>query len=262
MESLFRYIDIHTHLNLKEFNDDFKVVGERAREAGVAYVNIGTGKMTSERAVALAHGTEGAYATVGTHPTHADEPFDVSYYRELAKDKKVVAIGECGLDYFRVSKDSKGAQEKIFIEHIELANELGRPLMLHIRPSEGSVDAYEDAFVILRNHAKVIGNLHFFAGTYEIAKKFWDIGYTTSFTGVITFASQYDEVIKNAPLSMLHAETDAPYVAPVPHRGKRNEPLYVKEVYKRIAEIRGEHGEVVRKALVQNAERLFSVAVL
>ncbi len=257
----YRFIDIHTHLNLKEFNEDYGAVGERAREAGVAYINIGTGKETSEKAVALAQESTGAYATVGTHPTHTEEIFDYETYHTLASDENVVAIGECGLDYFRVSKDSKEAQERMLIEHIELANELGKPLMLHVRPSEGSMDAYEDAHVILKAHAKVLGNLHFFAGTYEIAKTFWDIGFTTSFTGVITFATQYDEVIRNAPLSMLHAETDAPYVAPVPFRGKRNEPLYVREVYKRIAEIRGEDEEAVRTTLVANAERLFNITL-
>lgn len=258
----FQYIDIHTHLNLKEFNEDYKVVGERAREAGVGYINIGTGKETSEKAVALTRESIGAFATVGTHPTHTDEPFDIAYYRTLANDENVVAIGECGLDYFRMSKDSKEMQERMLIEHIELANELGKPLMLHVRPSEGSVDAYEDAHAILRAYTKVLGNLHFFAGTYDIAKTFWDIGFTTSFTGVITFASQYDEVIRNAPLSMLHAETDAPYVAPVPFRGKRNEPLYVREVYKRIAEIRGEDAETVRTTLVANAERFFGIKIV
>lgn len=257
----FRYIDIHTHLNLKEFDEDFMVVGERAREAGVAYVNIGTGMETSKRAVALAHESDGAYATVGMHPTHVDEVFEVSDYRALVGDKKVVAIGECGFDYFRVEKDTKEKQEEVFIQHIELANEVGKPLMLHVRPSAGSMDAYEDALLVLKTHTKVRGDVHFFAGTYDIAKRFWDIGFTTSFTGVITFASQYDEVIKNAPLSMLHAETDAPYVAPVPHRGKRNEPFYVKEVYKRIAEIRGEDTEMVRKALIANAEHLFNISL-
>jgi TatD DNase family protein len=107
----------------------------------------------------------------------------------------------------------------------------------------------------------VLGDVHFFAGTYDIAKQFWDMGYTTSFTGVITFAKEYDETVKNAPLDMLHAETDAPYVAPVPFRGHRNEPLHVREVYKRIAELRGEDEEVVRVQLLENARRLFSISL-
>lgn len=264
MES--RYIDIHTHLNLEAFAEDWESVCDRALDAGVACINVGTGMQTSERAVELAHShEEGIFATVGIHPTHttgdASEPFMYEEYKALASNPKVVAIGECGLDYFRVSKDSKKLQEEIFIAQISLANELGKPLMLHVRGSEGSVDAYEDALTILKTHAKVLGNVHFFAGTYEIAKRFWDLGFTTSFTGVITFAHQYDEIIKHAPLEMLHAETDAPYVAPVPYRGKRNEPLYVKEVYKRIAEVRDEDEEKVREALLQNAVRMFGVLV-
>ena len=223
----------------------------------------------------------GVYATVGLHPVHTSksyhdpqeftgmekgfvsrgEKFDIEHYRTLAQHEKVVAIGECGLDYFRVEKETKAVQEEAFIGQIALANELEKPLMLHIRPSDGRMDAYEDAITILKREAKVLGNVHFFAGTYEVAKQFWEMGYTTSFTGVITFASQYDEVVKNAPLEMLHAETDAPYVTPKPFRGQRNEPLHVREVYKRIAELRGEEAETVRLALLQNAQRLFHVSV-
>lgn len=261
---IYRYIDIHTHLNLTAFSEDWESARDRALMAGVTCINVGTGKATSERAVEFAHASEsGVFATVGIHPTHTTgdepEPFVYEDYKVLASDPKVVAIGECGLDYFRVSKDSKKQQEEIFIAQIRLANELGKPLMLHIRGSEGNMDAYEDALAILKTHAKVPGNVHFFAGTYEIAKRFWDMGFTTSFTGVITFANQYDEIIKNAPLEMLHGETDAPYVAPVPYRGNRNEPLYVIEVYKRIAEIRGEEKESVREALLRNAMRLFGI---
>ncbi len=259
----FRYIDIHTHLNLDAFTEDGVAVGEHTRAEGVAYINIGTGKETSEKAVRLAHDTDGVFATVGMHPTHTAgehaETFSYDEFKTLASNPKVVAIGECGLDYFRVDKAMQEKEEEVFIEHIRLANEVGKPLMLHIRPSEGGMDAYEDALRILKAHAKVLGNVHFFAGTYDIAQQFWDIGFTTSFTGVITFASQYDEVIKNAPLDMLHGETDAPYVAPVPYRGKRNEPLHVREVYKRIAEIREEDAEMVRATLIENAVRVFGL---
>ncbi len=259
----FRFIDIHTHLNLDAFEIDGEEVAKRTLENEVAYINVGTGKETSERALALARShSSGVYATIGIHPTHVsdgDEIFDHAQYKALAEDSKVVAIGECGLDFFRVSKDTKKLQEEGFIQHIELANEIGKPLMLHIRPSEKSMDAYEDALQILKTHSKVLGNVHFFAGTYEIAERFWNIGFTTSFTGVITFASQYDDIIKNAPLDMLHAETDAPYVAPIPFRGKRNEPLHVREVYARIASLRGEEEEMVRVQLLKNAERVFNI---
>lgn len=273
-----QYVDVHTHINLAAFDDDRSVVMERTAHEGVAYINVGTEISTSKKAVELTRTHSGVYATVGLHPVHTSrsvhdmqeirdasaregEVFSGEVYRALALHEGVVAIGECGLDYFRVEKDTKSLQERAFIGQIELANSLNKPLMLHIRPSVGSMDAYEDALSILKTHAKVLGNVHFFAGTYGIAKQFWDMGYTTSFTGVITFASQYDEVIQNAPLTMLHAETDAPYVAPKPFRGKRNEPLHVRTVYERIATLRGEREEDVRQQLLQNARRVFSVVI-
>jgi TatD DNase family protein len=125
--------------------------------------------------------------------------------------------------------------------------------MLHIR------DAYEDALEILKAHAKVKGDTHFFAGDWAIAKKFLDFGFTLSFTGVLTFTHDYDEVVKNAPLDMLLSETDAPYITPVPYRGKRNEPAYVSEIVKAIARIRGEEPELVQKQILENARRVFKL---
>ncbi len=263
----FSYIDVHTHVNLEAFSDDFTEVEEHTHREGVAYINVGTGRDTSERAVSLAK--EGVFATVGLHPVRAGggssvedtEVFDPLWYRELALGELVVAIGECGFDYYRVEKDTKEKQEEAFIAQINLANELKKPLMLHIRDVKGSMEAYTDALSVLKKYAQVLGNVHFFAGTYDIAKQFWEMGYTTSFTGVITFAGEYDEIIQKAPLEMLHAETDAPYVAPVPFRGQRNEPLHVREVYKKIAELRGQDLETVRRALLHNAERMFGVSL-
>lgn len=267
-----KYIDVHTHINLDAFADDWKETEHRTLAEGVAHINVGTGSETSKRAVELAEQFEGVYATVGLHPVRASgttvddkedtrEEFDYDVYKSLAQHDKVVAIGECGLDYYRVDKGTKEKQEHAFIAQIKLANELKKPLMLHIRPSAGSMDAYEDALAILKAHAQVLGNVHFFVGTYEIARGFWSIGYSTSLTGVITFADQYDEVVQKAPLELLHAETDAPYATPKPFRGTRNEPLHVREVYKRIAELRGQDAEAVRHALLENARRLFRVDV-
>ena len=275
----YQYIDIHTHVNLAAFKDDWREVSNRAHDAGVAFINVGTQVDTAKRAVEMAHGyVEGVYAVVGLHPVHTaksyhdaqeftdmekgftsrGEVFDRAAYLEMAHDPKVVAIGECGLDYFRVEGDTKALQEKAFIEQIELANEVGKPLMLHIRSGKDH-NAYKDAYEILKTHAKVRGNVHFFAGTYEDAKPFWEMGYSTSFTGVITFARDYDEVIKAAPLEMLHVETDAPYVAPLPYRGKRNEPVYVIEMVRKLAEIRGEDEEGVRTQLLLNARSIFGI---
>ena len=269
-----KFFDIHTHAHFAAFDEDRYAVMLRAREAGIAMINVGTDQGTSLAAILLAEKYDNAYATVGLHPIHTDketyhdknersasthetskdgEVFDEVYYRTFASHKKVVAIGECGLDYFRLNEDTKQKQIEAFEAQIAFANELGKPLMLHIR------NAYKDAYGVLKKNAVVKGNVHFFAGTWDEAKLFLDLGFTLSFTGVITFARQYDEVIKNMPLDMLMSETDAPYVAPVPYRGKRNEPIYVIEVVKKIAEIRGESYEKVRETLAGNAVRFFRI---
>jgi TatD DNase family protein len=270
---IMKYFDAHTHVNFVAYDSDREATILRATEAGVGMNVVGTQFDTSKSAVALAEKYDNVYATIGLHPIHTSksyhdekelgeggkeftsrgEVFDMSAYVELGKSPRVIAVGECGLDYYRADKSSKDMQVKVFVEQIELANTLGKPLMLHIR------NAYDDAFEVVKAHAKVRGDVHFFAGDWNVAKKFLDMGFTLSFTGVITFTHDYDEVIKGTPLDMLLSETDAPYVTPVPHRGKRNEPAYVIEVAKRIAAIRGEDPEVVRVQLMKNVERVFGV---
>jgi TatD DNase family protein len=280
------YIDLHTHLNLAAFADDYNDVAKRAYEAGVSMINVGTMYATSKRTVELAHelNTEVTheqyvFATVGLHPVHTSasyhdteelggegkaftskgEVLDYDAYKELAQDKYVLAIGECGLDYYRVlDKEAHKKQIESFEQQIALANELNKPLMLHIRSGEAG-NAYQDALGILKRHAKVSGNSHFFAGSLEDAKGFWDMGYSTSFTGVLTFTSDYDELVKAVPKDLIHAETDAPYVAPKPHRGSRNEPAYVVEVVKRMAELRGVREEEWAAQLWSNAAAMFGV---
>jgi TatD DNase family protein len=185
----------------------------------------------------------------------------------------VVAIGECGLDYFHIVDqksntknqnhkakiiDIKNKQKEVFKKHIELALELDKPLMIHCR------DAYPDVLEILNSYflihnSKLRGDIHFFAGNWETAQKFLDLGFYLSFTGVITFTHDYDEVIKKMPLGRLMIETDAPYVAPAPYRGKRNEPLFVAEVAKKIAALRGLIYDEVAVATVANARNLFDI---
>lgn len=285
----FRHIDIHAHLNLSVFNEDREEVLERTREAGVAHINVGTKESTSKKAVEIADAHEGVYAIVGLHPIQTTpqehdeeelgeggkpfvsqgEVFNEEFYRELCKSKKVVGIGECGLDYFHNDESTREVQEAQFIKQIEFANELELPLMIHTRDAKGNQasanasghSVYDDVYDILKQYAKVHGDIHFYAGTYEQAKKFFELGFTVSFTGVITFAKDYEEVVRNAPLDMIHAETDCPFVAPVPFRGKRNEPMHVGEVYKKIAEIKNIEEEVVRMQLLENAQRLFKVSL-
>jgi TatD DNase family protein len=268
------YIDIHAHVNFAAFDEDRDEVVKRTLEGNTWMINVGTQKNTSAKAVELARQHEiGVYAIIGTHPIHTDksyhdeaelgeggkgftsheEGFDYEFYKILGQDPKVVGLGECGLDYYRLTPESEKKQKKVFDQHIALSKELKKPLMFHIR------NAYADALQMLGQHSGLQGNVHFFAGSWEEAKKFLDLGFTLSFTGVITFAQNYHEVIRNAPLDMIMSETDCPYVAPVPYRGKRNEPLYVKEVVNKIAEIKGLPGSTVEEALVGNAKRVFGL---
>ena len=279
---MLKYIDIHSHLNFKAFDEDREAVIKRALDNNTWMINVGTQVDTSKKAVEIAHQyKEGVYAIIGLHPIHTDisyhneeelgetgkeftsrgEIFDKNVYLELLKDPKVLAIGECGLDYFHMEAGSIEKQKKAFIEQIELANEINKPLVLHIRnnPKDKKIDAYVDVLEILKKYSKVKGNVHFFAGSIENAKDFLNYGFTLSFTGVITFTHDYDEIIKNTPLDMIMSETDSPYVAPVPYRGKRNEPSYVKEVVKKIALIKNLPEEEITKAIIANAKRVFRI---
>lgn len=262
-----KYFDIHAHLNFKDYDSDREEVIARCKEQGVLVNNVGTSLQTSEEVVALAEAHPHLYATVGVHPTDWQEGFDESRFHALATHSKVIAIGECGLDYFRITNESdKDEQKKLFEKHIALAEEVGKPLMLHIRPapptagdSASSYDAYLDVLEILNAHPSVRAHAHFFAAPWSMAERFLARGIGLSFTGVITFTHDYDEVIQKVPLNMLIAETDAPFVAPVPYRGKRAEPLHVRQVVAQLATIRGVGEEELRQALLDNARRLFAI---
>ena len=209
---------------------------------------------SSQEAVELAEKYPEIYASIGVHPVDKkDEYFDISKYEELVKHPKVVAIGECGMDFFHAKKDEDfERQKKLFMDQIEFAAKHNKPLMIHGRSAEKEIVEFLEPLKE-KYGDKLRGNVHFFAGSWEVAQRFFAIDFTISFTGVITFTHDYDEVIKKAPLNKILSETDAPYVAPVPYRGKRNEPSYVSEVVKKIAEIRGEDPELVRETLVNNA---------
>lgn len=257
------FFDIHTHVNFSDFNADREEVIKRCLDNNIWMINVGADLESSRGAVDWAGKySEGVYATVGLHPTDYSGDalgHSVSELRELAGSPKVVAIGECGLEYFRVKDESeRERQGKIFREQIELALELDKPLVIHCR------EAQDDVIKILEEYKKVgeeklRGDLHFFSGNLEQAQKYIELGFLISFTGVITFTKDYDEVVKNIPLEKIMIETDAPYVAPAPYRGKRNEPAYVVEVAKRIAEIKGISLEDVAKTTTQNALKLFGI---
>jgi TatD DNase family protein len=257
MQKLF---DVHTHTQDSQYNGDREVVILRAIEAGVGMVQVGTDLDMSKKAVALAERYHGdVFATVGLHPNdNKKEVFDYNAYKNLAlSSDRVVAIGECGLDYFRVKEQAeRDNQKEVFKQHIQLSKEVGKPLMIHCR------DAFADLIEILRTidyKLSTSGVVHFFSGSVDDAKKLLDAGFYFSFGGVITFARDYDEQIKFIPLDRILLETDAPYVPPVPYRGKRNEPLYVIEVAKKLAEIKGATFEEVARITTQNAVSFFGL---
>jgi TatD DNase family protein len=268
-----KYIDIHSHLNFPDYDTDREAVLARMEETETGTIVVGTDFESSKRAVELAEQHENIWACIGVHPVdNPKEQFNTPLptlpllrggqgWGELVKHPKVVAIGECGLDFFHVNKNEDFERQKnLFLKQVNFAIEHKKPLMIHSR------DAYEELLEILeplkREHAGALrGDVHFFAGDLKTAKRFWEIGFSTSFTGVITFARNYDEVIRHAPLEMLMSETDAPFVTPAPYRGKKNEPSYVSEVVKKIAEIRGQELETVRTALLDNACRVFGIVI-
>lgn len=264
------YIDLHSHIHDKAFDEDRDAVIAEMTEKGFATITVGTDLIESKKAIQAAEMYEHVWATVGVHPVdNRNEEFNKEVYRELLSHPKVVGLGECGLDYYHLrefdgNKDAEvDRQQRLFMEQIELAVECDKPLMLHGRPDEG-MDAYEDMLHILTNAKKkygdrLRGNAHFFVGTVEVARQFNDLGFTVSFSGVITFAKMYEEVVKTVPLDMMHAETDSPYATPAPHRGKRNTPLYVEHIYEKIAELKGMEKEEVRVQLVENAKRVFGL---
>jgi TatD DNase family protein len=277
----YAFFDIHSHLHDKAFHSDRDTVITAMKDYGVGSITIGTDLEASKEAVALAEQYPNLYATVGLHPAdNVTEDFNEEAFSHLLTSTKVVAIGECGLDYYYVEnffekdKKTKGfthnkdaeadRQKRIFEEQVYFACKHNLPLMLHGRPSQGTMDAYEDMLHILehvkKEHGtKLRGNAHFFCGTIDIAKRFVDIGFTVSFSGVITFSRDYDDVVRYLPSTMIHAETDSPYATPAPFRGERNTPMYVQEVVAKIAVLRNEPFEEVRTQLLENARRVFEI---
>jgi TatD DNase family protein len=279
-----KYFDAHTHAHFSAFQHDWRDVIQRALDQGIGLINVGTQKDTSRGAVETAHAfPAGVYAAIGLHPVHTDrsfhdaqelgatddakgftsrgEQFDAAYYKELALDPKVVAIGECGLDYFHIEgevEEKKKRQKDAFGAQIALARDVRKPLMIHCR------DAFADLIDMLiasRNSLNDIpGVIHFFTGTPEDAKRLLDLGFSFTFGGVITFARSYDEVLKILPIDRILSETDAPYVSPEPYRGKRNEPSYVVEVVKKLAEIKGISIDDMALTIRQNAAKVFGIA--
>ena len=264
-------IDSHSHLAFPVYDDDRKDVIARMKEQGVGSIDIGTTLETSRTAVELARRYDNIWAAVGVHPSHASqnrfhdknelkdapkgaELFNKEEFKKLLDNPRVVAVGECGLDYFHKPYD-KEAQEKVFRQQIEFSIEARKPLVLHCR------EAHQDAINILNEYKDKLleraGTVHFFTGTAQEAQKYIDMGFYVGLDGPITFVSDYDNLIKELPLGKILIETDCPYATPAPHRGKRNEPVYVVEVAKKVAEVKNIDLDEVLSQTTRNAIDLF-----
>lgn len=242
-------IDTHAHLNFKAFDKDRNEVIKRCLDNDVWVINASSNYETSKFAIELAEKYQQSFfASVGLHPIHVgEEDFDAEKYRELAKSDKVVAIGETGLDFMKGDKEK---QPSVFLQHLKLAKELTLPVILHCRK------AHNEMIEILQGESGVRGVVHCFTGRWQQAKAYLDMGLYLGFNGII-FKFDVDDVIKKIPLSRLLIETDCPYLTPSQASTERNEPIYVKYVVERIAELRGESFKRIAEAAAQNAISLF-----
>ena len=252
--------DSHTHLNAEQFNDDIPETIERAKELGVTKMAVvGFDTPTIEKSLQLSHDYSNIYSIIGWHPTEAG-----SYTKDVEKKlqeqltmPKVVALGEIGLDYYWM-EDPKEVQAEVFRRQIAIAKEMNLPISNHTR------EALADTYQILKEEdiRDIGGIMHSFSGDFEWAKRFLDLGMHISFSGVVTFKKAQDvqEAATHVPLDRLLVETDAPYLAPVPYRGKRNEPGYTRYTVEKIAELRNLPVEEVALQTWKNAHRLFRIA--
>lgn len=262
-----KYFDAHCHIQFPMYDEDREALAARMEQEQFGGIVVGVDHSSSEQAIALAESHPHLWAAAGLHPNYTQEQeFTYDAFRALARHPKVVAIGECGLDNFRPENPdaTRAKQREVFETHVQLAIELDKPLMIHARPTKGTMDAYKDSIDILTSYKKEHGNklrgdIHFFVGGIEEARALVELDFTLSYTAVLTLTHEYDEVVRFIPLAHLLSETDSPYVAPVSRRGQRNDPFSVLDVVARIAEIRGEQEESVREAVLANARRVFGI---
>jgi len=252
-------IDTHAHLDFPEFAQDLDAVLERAKSAGVhEIVTIGISLASSEKAVELANMHPELYATVGIHP-HDAFPLNEKQLRALetlAQAKRVVALGEVGLDYYR-DRRPRAIQRQCLRQQLDVACKTGLPVVFHVR------EAHADFLTLVADYAAMLngGVLHCFSGDWGVAKRCLDMGFYLSIPGTVTFpkAEIQQEVVRQAPWDRLLIETDAPYLAPVPYRGKVNEPAFVRYTAAKVAELRGCSLEEVAEQTTSNAHKVFRI---
>lgn len=281
------FIDTHCHLNFKDYKDESFSITQKTLDEGVFMIVVGSEFKTSQRVLDLVNNfPRGVYGAIGLHPIHTQdflvkndnengkyefraqaEDFQEDKYQALVdSSSKIVAIGEIGLDYYHIQAKNeaeeeiiKNRQKEIFIKQLEFAKKNNLPVIIHCR------EAHDDLYKILANFRSKNdfsadwGVIHCFSGNLEQAQKYFDLGLKISFTGLITFISSWDELIRRVPLNKIMIETDSPYLSPAPFRGQRNEPLRVKEVAKKIAELRGQELSEIEKELWQNSLNFFKI---
>jgi TatD DNase family protein len=282
-----QFIDSHCHVHFQAYAEDMDEVVQRNLEAGIGMVTIGTQSTTSKKAIELANRYEGVWATIGLHPNHLhcqtffdqdelppeeqgtgkiktrSESFDAELYREMAQEEKVVAIGEFGLDYYRIpeghDRDQVIAdQKRECAKQLAFASEMQKPIVIHCR------DAHEAQYELLKAEIEKggltrRGVIHSFTGTAQDADRYRELGFLLGLNGILTFSKDLQKEVAQIPLDQLILETDAPYLTPPPNRGKRNEPMNVKYIAELLAEIKGVSVEEVAKKTVHQTKNLFGI---
>jgi TatD DNase family protein len=272
------YIDAHAHLNFDTFDKDREDIIVSMQSEGVGAINVGVDVETSAESIELSKEHNHIWASVGCHPTEVSNNFSLQPFIDLIKQdmhncatsdvaQNVVAVGECGLDYFRPTNrgaEEKKLQRKAFEAQIELALTQDLPLILHMRPQDGSMDAYKEGLDILeyynrKSSQRLRGTAHFFVGDEDIARRFLDLDFYISATGVVTISDAIARVFLDIPTDRLLVETDAPFAAPVPYRGQRNKPEYVRHIINHLAELKGVSEEKLAQKVLTNSQRLFAL---
>ena len=282
-----KFIDSHCHVHFQAYKDDMDEVVERALHEGVGMITIGTQSTTSKNGIALAETYDGVWATIGLHPNHLHkqeffddnelspeeqaagkiktraETFDPTFYKELVQHPKVVAIGEFGLDYYRIPPgvdvdQLKTDQQAACADQLSFASQYEKPVVIHCR------DAHDDQINLLANEIEngglhKRGVIHSFTGTADEARNYHELGFLLGFNGILTFSKDLQQALKDIPLEQIIVETDAPYLTPPPHRGKRNEPAYVAFIAEKIAEIKGVPIDRVAEQTLHNTKQLFDI---
>jgi TatD DNase family protein len=259
----FPLVDTHCHLAWESFQGDLDAVVSRAREAGVEQaVVVATDAATAEACARVCEGRDGLYPTAGMHPNDLPAAWkeELARVETLLRSRRFVAVGETGLDYYRDAV-APATQRECFEAHASLARTLDLPVIVHIRDRDGRFDAYDDVAAILEGLPGLRGVIHCYTGDAAHAKRYLGLGMHVSFSGILTFpkGENVREAARAVPIERALVETDAPFLAPIPHRGERNEPAFVADTARRLAEVKGLSEDDVRRVTTRSARRLFGL---